>query len=55
MTSTKDSANLLVIGRIAQGSMQAYDSKGQRFIPFLDGLAASSFVISPDRQWMVYA
>ncbi|WP_348263955.1 protein kinase [Telmatobacter sp. DSM 110680] len=55
MTSTRDSANLLVIGRIAQGSMQAYDSKGQRFIPFLDGLAASSFVISPDRQWMVYA
>ena len=55
MTSTRDSANLLVIGRIAQGSMQAYDSKGQRFIPFLDGLAASSFVISPDRQWIVYA
>ena len=55
MTSTRDSTNLLVIGRVAQGSMQAYDSKGQRFIPFLDGLAASSFVISPDRQWMVYA
>jgi Tol biopolymer transport system component len=55
MTPTRDSANLLVIGRVAQGSMQAYDSKGQRFIPFLDGLAASSFVISPDRQWMVYA
>ena len=55
MTSTRDSANLLVIGRAAQGSMQAYDSKGQRFIPFLGGLAASSFVISPDRQWMVYA
>jgi Tol biopolymer transport system component len=35
--------------------MQAYDSKSQRFIPFLDGLAASSFVISPGRQWMVYA
>ena len=35
MTPTRDSANLLVIGRIAQGSMQAYDSKGQRFIPFL--------------------
>ena len=55
MTSTRDSANLLVIGRVAQGSMQVYDSKGQRFIPFLNGLAASSFVISPDRQWMVYA
>ena len=55
MTPTRDSANLLVIGRVAQGSMQAYDSKEQRFIPFLNGLAASSFVISPDRQWMVYA
>jgi serine/threonine protein kinase/Tol biopolymer transport system component len=54
MTSTRDSANLLVIGRVAQGSMEAYDSKGQRFIPFLNGLPASSFVISPDRQWMVY-
>jgi eukaryotic-like serine/threonine-protein kinase len=55
MTSSRDSANLLVIGRVAQGSMLAYDSKEQRFIPFLNGLAASSFVISPDRQWMVYA
>ena len=55
MTPTRDSANLLVIGRIAQGSMQSYDPKEQRFIPFLNGLAASSFVISPDRQWMVYA
>jgi Tol biopolymer transport system component len=55
MTPTRDSANLLVIGRVAQGSMQAYDFKEQRFIPFLNGLAASSFVISPDRQWMVYA
>jgi eukaryotic-like serine/threonine-protein kinase len=55
MTPARDSANLLVIGRVAQGSMQAYDSKAQRFIPFLNGLAASSFVISPDRQWMVYA
>jgi Tol biopolymer transport system component len=55
MTPTRDSASLLVIGRVEQGSMHAYDSKEQRFIPFLNGLAASSFVISPDRQWMVYA
>jgi eukaryotic-like serine/threonine-protein kinase len=55
MTPTRDSANLLVIGRVAQGSMQVYDSKAQRFIPFLNGLSASSFAISPDRQWMVYA
>ena len=55
MTPNRDSAGLFVIGRIAQGSMQVYDSKEQRFIPFLSGLAASCFVISPDRQWMVYA
>ena len=54
-TPSRDSASLLVIGRVTQGSMLAYDSKEQRFIPFLKGLAASSFVISPDRQWMVYA
>jgi eukaryotic-like serine/threonine-protein kinase len=55
MTPTHDSTSLLVIGRAAQGSMQVYDSKEQRFVPFLNGLAASCFVISPDRQWMVYA
>ncbi len=55
MTPTRDSTSLLVIGRVAQGSMQVYDSKEQRFIPYLSGLAASCFVISPDRQWMVYA
>ena len=55
MTPTRDSTGLLVIGRVAQGAMQVYDSKEQRFIPYLGGLAASCFVISPDRQWMVYA
>jgi Tol biopolymer transport system component len=53
-TPTRDSTSLLVIGRVPQGSMQVYDSKEQRFIPYLSGLAASCFVISPDRQWMVY-
>jgi eukaryotic-like serine/threonine-protein kinase len=55
MTPTRESTHLLVIGRVAQGSMQVYDPKEQRFIPYLSGLAASCFVISPDRQWMVYA
>jgi len=55
MTPSRDSTSLLVIGRDAQGSMQIYDSKEQRFIPYLSGLAASCFVISPDRQWMAYA
>lgn len=55
VTPARDSTRLLVIGRVAQGSMLAYDPKDQRFIPFMNGLAASCFVISPDRQWMVYA
>ena len=55
MTPTRDSTSLLVIGKTAQGSMQVYDSKEQRFTPFLNGLTASCFVISPDRQWMAYS
>ena len=54
MTPARDSSGLFVIGRTAQGSMQVYDSKEQRFIPYLDGLAASDVLVSPDRQWMVY-
>ena len=34
--------------------MQVYDPRSKRFVPFLDGLAAADFVISPDRQWMAY-
>ena len=43
-----------MIGRIAQGAMHVYDPKQKRFVPFLDGLPASEFVISPDKKWMVY-
>src|SRR2546423_15058512 len=34
--------------------MQVFDPKQKRFVPFFGGLAASEFVISPDRQWMAY-
>jgi hypothetical protein len=34
--------------------MQAYDPKLKRFVPFLGAWAAADFVISPDKQWMVY-
>jgi Tol biopolymer transport system component len=53
-TPSRDNDGLFVIGRIAQGAMQVYDGKLKRFVPFLDGLAAADFVISPDKQWMVY-
>jgi hypothetical protein len=34
--------------------MQVYDARQKRFAPFLGGLAAAEFVISPDKQWMAY-
>lgn len=50
----RDSRRLFVLGRMDQGAMQALDQRTGRLEPFLSGLAASEFVISPDRQWMVY-
>jgi serine/threonine protein kinase len=53
-TPGRDSDGLFMIGKIAQGAMQVYDPKLKRFVPFLDGLAAADFVISPDKKWMAY-
>jgi len=54
-TPSRDSTGLFMIGRISQGAMHVFDPKQKRFVPFLNGLAASTFAISPDRQWMAYA
>ena len=51
---SRDSKQLFVLGRISQGAMQVYDPQQKRFAPFLGGLSAAEFVISPDKQWMVY-
>ncbi len=53
-TPGRDNDGLFMIGKIAQGAMQVYDPKLKRFVPFLDGLAAADFVISPDKKWMAY-
>ena len=53
-TPSRDSSGMFIIGRVAQGAMRVYEPKIKWFVPFLDGLAASAFVISPDKQWMVY-
>jgi eukaryotic-like serine/threonine-protein kinase len=53
-TSSRDSRQLFVMGRLSQGAMQVFDPQQKRFVPFLGGLAASEFVISPDGQWMAY-
>ena len=54
-TSSRDSTGLFMIGRIPSGTMQVYDSKQNRFVPYLSGLPAATFIISPDKQWMVYS
>ena len=53
-TPSRDSTGLFIVGQVAQGAMQSYDPAQQRFVPFLGGFAASTFRISPDKNWMVY-
>jgi Tol biopolymer transport system component len=50
----RDSNHLFVLGTSVQGAMQALDPRTGRLEPYLGGLSASEFVISPDRQWMAY-
>ena len=52
---SRDGDGLFVVGRTAQGAMHFYDEKEKRFVPYLGGLAATQFVISRDRKWMVYS
>ena len=54
-TPSRDSTGLFVIGRIPGGAMQVYDSKQNRFVPYLGGLPASNLVVSPDKKWMAYS
>jgi serine/threonine protein kinase/Tol biopolymer transport system component len=51
----RSGARVFVLGRLPQGAMQVLDPRIKRFVPFLDGLPAVEFVISPDRQWMAYS
>jgi serine/threonine-protein kinase len=53
-TPDHDSSGLFIVGQIAQGAMQVNDPGQNRFVPYLGGFAASSFVISPDKKWMAY-
>ena len=55
MAGSRDGDGLFVVGRTSQGAMHFYDEREKRFVPYLGGLAAAQFVISPDRKWMVYA
>jgi serine/threonine protein kinase/dipeptidyl aminopeptidase/acylaminoacyl peptidase len=53
-TPSRVNEGLFVIERVPQGAMQAYDPAQKTWVPFLGGLAAAEFVISPDKKWMVY-
>jgi len=50
----RDSKSLFVLGRVDLGTMQVFDPRAGKLVPFLGGLPALEFVVSPDRQWMVY-
>jgi eukaryotic-like serine/threonine-protein kinase len=52
---SRDSTMLFALGGMDQGLMQVFDPNTHKFVPFLDGIAARDFIVSPDRQWMVYA
>ena len=50
----RDSKSLFVLGRVDTGTMQVFDPRAGKLVPFLGGLPALEFVVSPDRQWMAY-
>lgn len=49
-----DGSALFVLGRLQQGAMQFLDLRTKKFAPFLQGLPATEFMISPNREWMAY-
>ncbi len=51
---TSDSKALFVLGRLDQGAMLALDPRSKTLTPFLNGISALEFAVSPDRRWMVY-
>jgi dipeptidyl aminopeptidase/acylaminoacyl peptidase len=51
----RDGSVLFVLGKLQQGAMQLLDLRTKQFSPFLQGLPATEFVISPNREWMAYS
>ena len=50
----RDSKSLFVLGRVESGTMEVYDPRAGKYVPFLDGLPALELVVSPDLRWMAY-
>lgn len=51
----RDSRSLFVLGRLETGTSLVLDPRSGKLVPFLGGLSALQFVISPDKQWMAYS
>ncbi len=54
LAPSRDSKTGFLLGTLDQGAMEVYNPQAKQFEPFLRGLSALEFVISPDRQWMAY-
>jgi eukaryotic-like serine/threonine-protein kinase len=54
VTPARDSKSLYLLGRVESGAMQVFDPRAVKFVPFLGGLPALEFIVSPDRRWMAY-
>ena len=50
----RDGKSLFVLGSVDSGTMQVFDPRAGKLVPFLGGLPALEFVVSPDRKWMAY-
>jgi len=53
-TSARAGSALFVLGRLQQGAMQVFDLRTRSFSPYLRGLPATDFVVSPNREWIAY-
>jgi hypothetical protein len=49
-----DGKRLFVIGEELRVELVRYDSKTRRFDPYLPGISAGPFELSPDHQWIAY-
>ena len=51
----RDSKGVFMLGRLEAGAMEVLDPRSNKLVPFLGGLPALEFVVSPNRQWMAYS
>ena len=52
--ASKDGKKLFVVGALARGELNRYDTKSATFAPFLSGISADGVSFSKDGQWVAY-